>query len=169
MAPPADPAVSDRGDDHVLRLTTLEHAGGQSLGAVLNPRDQPVRQLDQHALAPSDRLGAVADQPPQLTDLLRRQPDPGQVVEGLTAPLVIDGAVNGELFLAYSRQAPVPTLKPGDIVVMDNLSSHKRVAGREPSKPSGRSAANSLIASLKTNAETTSAILGIARIKMNSL
>jgi transposase len=47
---------------------------------------------------------------------------------GLTAPTVIDGAVNGDIFLAYVRQVLAPTLKPGDIVVMDNLSSHK-VAG----------------------------------------
>jgi transposase len=47
---------------------------------------------------------------------------------GLTAPMVVDGAINGDLFLAYVKQVLVPTLKPGDIVVMDNLSSHK-VAG----------------------------------------
>jgi transposase len=45
--------------------------------------------------------------------------------EGLTAPVVIDGAVNGEIFLAWVEQVLVPTLKPGKIVVMDNLSSHK--------------------------------------------
>ena len=47
---------------------------------------------------------------------------------GLTAPAVFDGAINGKSFLAYVEQILVPTLKPGDIVVMDNLSSHK-VAG----------------------------------------
>jgi transposase len=46
--------------------------------------------------------------------------------EGLTAPLVIDGAVNGDLFVAYVGQVLVPSLKPGDVVVMDNLSSRKR-------------------------------------------
>ena len=46
----------------------------------------------------------------------------------LTAPTVIDGAINGPLFLAYVQQQLVPTLQPGDIVVMDNLGSHK-VAG----------------------------------------
>lgn len=49
-------------------------------------------------------------------------------VGGLTAPAVIDGAINGDIFLAYVHQVLVPTLQPGDIVVMDNLSSHK-VAG----------------------------------------
>jgi len=48
--------------------------------------------------------------------------------DGLTAPLVVDGAINGEVFLAYVQQQLVPTLRKGDIVVMDNLSSHK-VAG----------------------------------------
>lgn len=46
-------------------------------------------------------------------------------IDGLKAPVVIDGAVNGEIFLVYVRDHLVPTLKPGDIVVMDNLSSHK--------------------------------------------
>jgi len=44
---------------------------------------------------------------------------------GLTAPMVIDGPMNGEWFLAYVEQQLIPTLHPGDIVVMDNLSSHK--------------------------------------------
>jgi transposase len=50
---------------------------------------------------------------------------------GLTAPLVIDGAVNGEIFLAYVRQQLVPTLRAGDVVVLDNLASHKRAGVRE--------------------------------------
>ena len=50
---------------------------------------------------------------------------------GLTAPLVVDGAVNGEIFLAYVRQQLVPTLRAGDVVIMDNLSSHKRTGVRE--------------------------------------
>jgi transposase len=51
--------------------------------------------------------------------------------DGLTAPAVIDGAVNGEIFLAYVEQVLVPTLAPGKIVVMDNLSSHKVAGVRE--------------------------------------
>lgn len=43
----------------------------------------------------------------------------------LTAPTVIDGPVNGAIFLVYVRQVLLPTLQAGDIVVMDNLSSHK--------------------------------------------
>jgi transposase len=46
----------------------------------------------------------------------------------LTAPTVIDGAIDGALFRAYVEQQLVPTLQRGDIVVMDNLAAHK-VAG----------------------------------------
>jgi transposase len=48
--------------------------------------------------------------------------------DGLTAPMVVDGAVNGAVFAAYAEQVLGPELRPGDIVVMDNLPSHK-VAG----------------------------------------
>ncbi len=46
----------------------------------------------------------------------------------IVAPLVLDGAINGRAFLAWVEQFLAPTLKPGDIVVADNLASHK-VAG----------------------------------------
>jgi transposase len=49
----------------------------------------------------------------------------------LTAPLVADGPMDGELFLAYVRQFLCPTLRPGDIVILDNLSSHKVAGIRE--------------------------------------
>ena len=44
---------------------------------------------------------------------------------GDMVPLVFDGSLNGELFKEYISQCLVPTLHQGDIVVMDNLSSHK--------------------------------------------
>jgi transposase len=44
---------------------------------------------------------------------------------GLTAPMVLDGPMTGEWFKAYVSQVLVPALRPGDIVVMDNLSAHK--------------------------------------------
>ena len=56
---------------------------------------------------------------------------------GLTAPLVIDGALTGELFLAYVQQQLIPTLSPGDIVVLDNLSSHKHAGVRESLEAAG--------------------------------
>lgn len=50
---------------------------------------------------------------------------------GITAPCVFDGAVNGTLFRAYVEQMLAPTLEPGDVVVMDNLGSHKVAGVRE--------------------------------------
>jgi len=52
-------------------------------------------------------------------------------LSGMTAPMVLDGAMNGAAFLAYIEQVLVPTLRPGDIVIMDNLPAHKPVAVRE--------------------------------------
>src|SRR5438034_8115142 len=48
----------------------------------------------------------------------------------IEAPCVIDGPINGTSFLAYVEQILLPTLAPGDIVIMDNLGSHKRQAIR---------------------------------------
>ena len=45
--------------------------------------------------------------------------------DGMSAPCVFDGAINGARFLAWVEQALVPTLRPGDIVVLDNLGAHK--------------------------------------------
>jgi len=47
---------------------------------------------------------------------------------GMTAPFVLEGAINGPMFLAYLKQCLVPTLKRGEIVLMDHLPAHK-VAG----------------------------------------
>lgn len=55
----------------------------------------------------------------------------------MVAPLVIDGPINGEWFEAYVAQVLVPTLKPGDVVILDNLSSHKRPAAREMIEAAG--------------------------------
>jgi transposase len=49
----------------------------------------------------------------------------------LTAPCVFDGPINGHCFRAYVEQQLVPVLKPGDIVIMDNLGSHKSAAVRQ--------------------------------------
>jgi transposase len=46
----------------------------------------------------------------------------------LTAPCVFDGPINGECFRAYVEQVLIPTLRPGDIVILDNLGSHKAKA-----------------------------------------
>jgi transposase len=43
----------------------------------------------------------------------------------LTAPMTVDGAMNGPTFVAYVKQVLAPTLQPGDVVIMDNLAAHK--------------------------------------------
>ena len=55
----------------------------------------------------------------------------------LEAPCVIDGPINGDSFLAYVEQVLVPTLKHGDVVIMDNLGSHKRQAIRRAIRAAG--------------------------------
>lgn len=50
---------------------------------------------------------------------------------GMTAPMVLDGPMNGAWFLAYVQQVLAPTLKPGDIVIMDNLAAHKSTPVRD--------------------------------------
>ena len=51
--------------------------------------------------------------------------------DGVVAPCVFDGPINGQSFLAYVREMLIPTLRPGDIVVLDNLGSHKGHEVRE--------------------------------------
>jgi transposase len=58
-------------------------------------------------------------------------------VDAITAPCVLDGPINGRSFLAYVEQILVPTLTPGDIVVMDNLGSHKGTAVRHAIRKAG--------------------------------
>ena len=55
----------------------------------------------------------------------------------LTAPCVFDGPIDGACFLAYVEQLLIPTLKPGDVVVMDNLGSHKGKAVRKALRNAG--------------------------------
>ncbi len=56
---------------------------------------------------------------------------------GLTAPMLLEGAMNGVAFKAYVEQVLAPSLRPGDIVVMDNLSSHKVDGVRQAIKAAG--------------------------------
>ncbi len=51
---------------------------------------------------------------------------PRSVIEGLGAPAVFDGPIDSPTFLAYVEQVLVPTLRPGDVVVLDNLAMHKQ-------------------------------------------
>ncbi len=55
----------------------------------------------------------------------------GVRLEGPCAPWLFDGPRNGEMFLAWVRQGLTPTLRPGDVVILDNLSTHKIRGVRE--------------------------------------
>jgi transposase len=68
------------------------------------------------ANAVARRSRTVIGRPPR-SGALRRH--------GLTAPMVLEGPMNGPAFLAYVERVLAPTLEPGDIVVMDNLPAHK--------------------------------------------
>ena len=56
---------------------------------------------------------------------------------GMVAPMVVDGAMTGDLFTAYVEQVLVPALRPGDVVVMDNLAAHKRPTVRRAIERAG--------------------------------
>jgi len=58
-------------------------------------------------------------------------------IEGMRCSTVVDGAVNGDVFEAFIEQVLAPQLRPGDLVVMDNLSSHKRQRTRERIEATG--------------------------------
>ena len=58
-------------------------------------------------------------------------------LSGMTAPMTLNGAMNGPAFTAYVEQVLVPTLRSGDIVVMDNLPAHKPAAVRDAIERAG--------------------------------
>ena len=55
----------------------------------------------------------------------------------IEAPCVVDGPINSAIFLAWAQRFLVPTLTPGDVVVLDNLGSHKGVAVRRAIRAAG--------------------------------
>jgi transposase len=61
----------------------------------------------------------------------------GLRLDGIAAPMVLDGPINRDAFQAYVDQVLVPALKPADVVVMDNLSSHKGPAVRRAIEAAG--------------------------------
>jgi transposase len=61
----------------------------------------------------------------------------GLRLSGIVAPMVLDGPINQRTFEAYVEQILMPELKPGDIVIMDNLSSHKSPAVRTAIEAAG--------------------------------
>jgi transposase len=60
-------------------------------------------------------------------------------LSGMTAPMVLDGAMHGAAFLAYVEQVLVPELHRGDVVIMDNLPAHKPIAIRKAIEKAGAS------------------------------
>lgn len=58
-------------------------------------------------------------------------------LSGMTAPMVLDGPMTGAWFSAYVEQVLVPTLSPGDLVILDNLPAHKNAAAREAIEAAG--------------------------------
>jgi transposase len=58
-------------------------------------------------------------------------------LSGMTAPMVLDGPMNGAAFLAYVEQVLVPTLSSGDTVIMDNLPAHKADGVRQAIEAAG--------------------------------
>ncbi|WP_425995483.1 transposase [Caulobacter sp. DWR1-3-2b1] len=63
----------------------------------------------------------------------------GLRLSGMTAPMVLDGPMTSAWFLAYVEQILVPTLRPGDIVILDNLGAHKSAAARRAIEAAGAS------------------------------
>jgi transposase len=63
----------------------------------------------------------------------------GLRLSGMTAPMVLNGPMTADWFTAYVEQVLVPTLQPGDVVILDNLAAHKRAAAREAVEAAGAS------------------------------
>ena len=63
----------------------------------------------------------------------------GLRLTGMVAPFVLDGPMNRSAFLAYGTQVPVPELKPGDVVILDNLPAHKGSRVRQAIEAAGAS------------------------------
>ena len=98
------------------------------------------RDLDQDQHGAAARLGTQRPAAARLFSIrsLAHIDLPGALrCDRLTAPCVFDGPINGQSFRAYIEQQLVPTLKPGDIVIMDNLGSHKSVAVRRILRAAG--------------------------------
>lgn len=61
----------------------------------------------------------------------------GLRMTAMIAPMVLNGPINGDWFEAYVTKVLVPELRPGDVVIMDNLSSHKRALVRDRIEAAG--------------------------------
>ena len=126
----------------LLRDQELTPGASQRLEQALGEQDCRLGLFEietlTHVLGPTriERSACRGDALDEETRLLHR------VVRALRcdrieAPCVIDGPINGESFLAYVEQVLVPTLRPGDIVIIDNLGSHKGKAVRRAIRAAG--------------------------------
>lgn len=61
----------------------------------------------------------------------------GLRLSGIAAPMLLDGPMNGDAFLAYVEQVLAPELEPGDVVIMDNLPAHKVTGVRQAIEAAG--------------------------------
>src|SRR6266571_4842862 len=122
-------------------LKKIVHAAEQERPDVAEARqrwreDQP--SLDPARLVFIDETGTSTN----MTRLRGRGPRGARVVGGVrcgavTAPFVIDRPMNGLIFRTYLERCLIPTLTPGDIVIMDNLSAHKVAGVREALEAAG--------------------------------
>ena len=104
------------------RLVFIDETGAKTNMARLRGRSRRGRRL--HAAVPWGHWKTTT-----FVAGLRR--------DGLTAPMLLDGPMNGVAFRAYVEQVLAPSLRPGDIVVMDNLPSHKVAGVRQAIKAAG--------------------------------
>jgi transposase len=102
--------AASQGDLDPDRLVFLDETGASTKMARLRGRSRRGRRC--RAAVPHGHWETTT-----FTATLRRN--------GIAAPMLLDGAMNGAAFLAYVEQVLVPTLKPGDLVIMDNLPAHK--------------------------------------------
>ncbi|MHC2565928.1 transposase [Bradyrhizobium liaoningense] len=96
--------------------------------------------MDQDQYGAATRLGALWAAPPSICTF-RPLEDHDLLAalrhDRISAPWVIDGPINGELFTLYVEKVLAPTLAPGEIVVLDNLGSHKGKAARQAIRARG--------------------------------
>src|SRR5258708_39191808 len=126
-----------------LGLDRLGQPGARSVAQHLGKRvgERPwLKQLDDVSIGHGVSLlcwRSGGSNTPTIRRLLPVRPSPtfalssGLRQDGITAPFVIDRAMTRAIFTEYLRQCLVPTLAPGDIVVMDNLPAHKGGAVRQ--------------------------------------
>jgi transposase len=89
----------------------------------------PLRDGDPRARGCEASHRTATGAPPTFLGALRH--------DQLTAPCVFDGPINGECFRAYVQHLLLPTLRDGDIVILDNLGSHKSKAVRQMIQSAG--------------------------------